>query len=202
MPENEAEAAGSSSKGRVSSPIATGGKGTFFEQHVAAYWLAHLLVRGIPPVLIDTAMLEVNFQTEHLGWQTDDFLIVCERLGGETQKLAGQVKRRFTVSAADNDCKQTIQDFWSDFKATDRFTPADDRLVLVTQRGTESLLKHFVGLLDCARAARDGAEFERRLAPKGFISNKVVQYCGELRRIIGDVEGQPVTGADIWPFLR
>lgn len=187
---------------RVSSPTATGGAGTFFEQNVAAYWLAQLLVGCIPPILIDTIVAEVHFQTEHLGWQTDDFLIICERPGASAQKLAGQVKRSFTVSAADDNCKQAIQDFWKDFKSSDRFSPADDRLVLVTLRGTDTLLKHFVGLLDCARAARDGADFERRLATKGFISDKAVQYCSELQKIIGDLKGQPVTAADIWPFLR
>ena len=43
--------AGTSIAGRVSSPTSTGGAGTFFEQHVDAYWLAQLLVRGIPPIL-------------------------------------------------------------------------------------------------------------------------------------------------------
>ncbi len=187
---------------RTSTPASTGGAGTFFEQHVAAYWLAQLLVRGIPPILIDNVVAEVCFQTEHLGWQTDDFLIVCERTGASPQKLAGQVKRSFTVSAADDECKQAIQDFWKDFKNSDRFSPTDDRLVLVTLRGTNTLLEHFVGLLDCARAARDGAEFEQRLAGKGFISDKAVRYCGELRKIIGEFEGNPVTAADVWPFLR
>ena len=187
---------------RTSSPASTGGAGTFFEQHVAAYWLAQLLVRSIPPVLIETVVAEVHFQTEHLAWQTDDFLIVCERPGPGVQKLAGQVKRSFTVSAADDDCRQAIQDFWKDFKGSDRFSPTDDRLVLVTQRGTNTLLEHFVGLLDCARAARDSAEFEGRLATKGFISERAVHYCGELRKIVGDLKGEPVTAADIWPFLR
>lgn len=187
---------------RTSSPASTGGAGTFFEQHVAAYWLAQLLVRGIPPVLIEAIVAEVHFQTEHLGWHTDDFLIICERLGAVAQKLAGQVKRSFTVSAADEECKKAIQDFWKDFKDSERFSPADDRLVLVTLRGTNTLLEHFVGLLDCARAARDGAEFERRLATKGFISNKAVHYCGELCKIIADLEGRAVAAADIWQFLR
>jgi len=35
---------------RVSSSAATGGAGTTFEQHVGAYWLAQLLVRGLPPI--------------------------------------------------------------------------------------------------------------------------------------------------------
>lgn len=202
LQEQQTAAASLLDTGRVSSPAATGGAGTFFEQHVTAYWLAQLLVGCIPPILIDTVVAEVHFQTEHLGWQTDDFLIICERPGAAAQQLAGQVKRSFTVSAADENCKQAIQDFWRDFKNSERFSPEYDRLVLVTLRGTDTLLNHFVGLLDCARAARDGAEFEHRLATEGFISKKAVQYCGELRKIIGDLGGQPVTAADIWPFLR
>ena len=66
---------------RVPSPISTGGEGVFFEQHVAAYWLAQLLIRSIPPILIDTGVTEVHFQTEHLGFNTDDFLVVCARAG-------------------------------------------------------------------------------------------------------------------------
>ena len=186
---------------RTSSPASTGGAGTFFEQNVAAYWLAQLLVRSIPPVLIETTVAEVRFQTEHLGWNTDDFLIVCECPGGVSKKLAGQVKRSFTVSAVDGECKKAVQDFWKDFKNSSLFSPADDRLVLVTLRGTNTLLEHFVGLLDCARAARDGAEFEHRLGTKGFISNKAIHYCGELCKIIAGLEGKAVSAADIWPFL-
>ena len=188
---------------RISSPTSTGGAGIFFEQHVAAYWLAQLLVRGIPPILTGTIVSEVYFQTEHLGWHTDDFLIVCERPGeAAVRKLAGQVKRSFTVSAANEDCQSTIRDFWNDFKNTDLFSPAEDRLLLVIQRGTNTLLKDFVGLLDCARVARDSEDFEHRLTTQGFISNKAIHYCDELCKIITDLEGGAVTAADIWPFLR
>lgn len=185
---------------RVSSPIATGGAGTTFEQHVGAYWLAQLLVGAIPPILIDATVAEVSFQTERLGWHTDDFLIAC-KAGGPVRNLAGQVKRSFTVSASDKECVQAVGDFWKDFNGP-HFSIAHDRLTLVTLRGTNTLLEHFVGLLDCARAARDGAEFEQRLATKGFISATAERYCGEVQKIIGDIEGRPVKAADIWPFLR
>lgn len=167
--------------GRVSSPAATGGAGTIFEQHVNAYWLAQLLVRGIPPILHDCAVVEVHLQTEHLGWHTDDFLIVGEKGSGARRKLAGQVKRSFTVSAADGECKKAVQDFWKDFKNPQRFSLETDRFALVSLRGTHTLLEHFSGLLDCARAARDGAEFARRLATPGFVSAKAGEYCSELR---------------------
>ena len=92
--------AGDSPTARVSSPASTGGAGTTFEQHVGAYWLAQLLVGAIPPIAIDTTVAEVSFQTERLGWHTDDFLVVCT-FGGVSRKLPGQVKRSFTVSASD-----------------------------------------------------------------------------------------------------
>ena len=164
MPENDSLEIGSAETGdRVSSPAATGGAGLFFEQHVDAYWLALLLVRGIPPILLDCTVDEVCLQTKHLGWHTDDFLVVGQNGSGQHRKLAGQVKRNFTVSAADDKCKKAVQDFWKDFKNPEQFSQTLDRFALVTLRGTNTLLEHFSGLLDCARASRDGDDFEHRL---------------------------------------
>lgn len=187
---------------RVTSPASTGGAGTFFEQHVVAYWLAHLLVRGIPPILRDCMVVEVKLQTSHICWKTDDFLIIGESGSGEQRKLAGQVKRTFTVSATDKDCRKTVQAFWQDFHNAGLFSPATDRLAIVTLRGTNTLLEYFSGLLDCSRAARDSTDFEHRLGAAGFLSSKAVSYCDEIRLIVSEVEGRDVTVAEIWPFLR
>ncbi|MDI6872292.1 MAG: AAA family ATPase, partial [Bacillota bacterium] len=194
--------AGPSSIGRVSSPASTGGAGTFFEQHVGAYWLALLLVHGIPPILHDCAVVEVHLQTEGLGWHTDDFLVIGQNGSGDRRKLVGQVKWSFTVSATDDEFKKAIQDFWKDFRDSQQFSLDTDRFALITLRGTSTLLEHFSGLLDCSRAARDGVEFERRLATTGFLSAKAVKYCNEIRTIIGELEGKSVSTAELWPFLR
>ena len=186
----------------ISSPVATGGAGTFFEQHVNAFWLAQLLVQAIPPILIDCTLIEVDLQTEHLGWRTDDFLLVGQNGTGEQRKLAGQIKRTFSVSASDEDCRKAIQDFWIDFNNPQLFSPATDRFALVTQHGTNALLHHFFGLLDCARNARDGDDFARRLARQGFIHARSVKYCNAICTIIGEIEGRIVSAFDVWPFLR
>ena len=185
----------------ISSPLSTGGAGTFFERDVAAYWLTQLLLRWIPPILIETNVIEVSFQTEHLGWKTDDFLITCEGAGAR-QKLAGQVKRAFTVSAAGEECRKAMLDFWQDFKSPARFSPASDRFVLVVQRGTDTLLGHFARLLDCARAARDGDEFANRVATPGFISQKAVHYVEEICKVLGEYEGRVISPSEAWPFLK
>ncbi|MHB9019814.1 MAG: nSTAND1 domain-containing NTPase [Minisyncoccota bacterium] len=187
---------------RVSNPASTGGAGAIFEQHVNAHWLALLLVRGIPPILLDCVVVEVSFQTERLGWCTDDFLVIGENGSGNPRRLVGQVKRKFTVSAADDECKKTILDYWQDFKKDQQFSAATDRFALVTLRGTNTLLEHFSGLLGCARSARDGAEFESRLATPGFLNAKAVHYCDEVRAIIGESEGSDVSAAAVWPLLR
>jgi hypothetical protein len=200
-PGTQANPAESPDRKIVSSPAATGGAGDVFEKHVGAYWLTQLLVGGIPPILIDCSVLEVNFQTEHLGWHTDDVLVVGKNGEGQLRRLAGQVKRTFTVSAIDEDCKGAILDFWSDFKNASLFSRSSDRLALVTLRGTNTLLEHFVGLLDCARASSDGNDFEHRLGTPGFISAKALSYCADVRAIIGEAEGKEVSAAEIWPFL-
>ncbi len=189
-------------KVQVSSPSSTGGEGVFFEQHVGAYWLAQLLTGSFPPILTDAVVAEVHFQTEHLGFATDDVLAVCERIGAASATLACQIKRSFTVSAADEECRKAIGDFWKDFRKANPFDPTTDRLLLVTLRGTDTLLEFFVGLLDAARAATDGEEFERRLSLKGFISKKSIRQCDELCKIVSGIEGVPVTAGGIWPFLR
>ena len=187
---------------RVSSPASTGGAGTIFEQHVDAYWIAQLLVQGIPPILLDCFVIEVHMQTGHRGWHTDDFLLVGQNRAGTLRRLAGQVKRTFTVSAADEECRKTVGDFWRDFTNDGLFSAATDRFALVTLRGTGNLLEHFAGLLDCARAARNSTEFAERLTTTGFISKKAVHYCSELRAIVGAIEERGITEAEIWSFLR
>ena len=189
------------SKGFVSSPVSTGGAGTFFEQHVNAYWLALLLVRALPPILRDCTVEEIHLQTGHLGWHTDDFLICCQDGSGQRRKLASQVKRTFTVSANNPECKKTMQNFWKDFNNSQQFSPDRDRFALVTRLGTTTLLQHFSSLLDSARASRDEADFKDRLATPRFFNKKSVQYCSEVRKIIGEFEDRDVSVGDVWPFL-
>ena len=82
-----------------SSPIATGGAGTFFEQHIGAYWLALLLVEACPPILLETTVRKVSFQTEHVGWHTDDALVVGETSTCIRRRIACQAKKEFSVGS-------------------------------------------------------------------------------------------------------
>ncbi len=190
------------SQERVSSPSASGGAGPLFEQHVGAFWLGLLLVRAIPPVFLRSTLERVHFQTQHLGWKTDDFLIIAQDPTGRQRKLAGQVRRGFTISSTDKKSKETVERLWMDFTDSNRFTSDSDALALVVQRGTASLLADLAALLDCARAVPDGQAFERRLAVPGLLSRKAIRHCDVIREVVAGIEGTRCDPADIWPFLR
>jgi tRNA A37 threonylcarbamoyladenosine biosynthesis protein TsaE len=186
---------------RISSPEATGGAGSSFEQKVGAYWLAQLLVGCIPPIFVDCVIQRVAFQTEHLGWHTDDLLITCAIGASQTKLLVAQVKRTFTVSVSDEECEKTILDFWQDFNNQQIFTP-NDRFLLITQRGTNMLLDHFAGLLDCARSAKDAEDFERRLTTPGYVSKKSTHYADEIVKIVKSTQSATCDRKTLWPFFR
>jgi hypothetical protein len=187
---------------RVSSPTSTGGTGTLFEQQVDAAFLSLLLVRGRPPILLDCVVTEVHLQTEHEGWSTDDILLVGENGGGTRRRLVCQVKLKFTISASDQECKDTIGDFWKDFSENSDFSSDNDRLAVATLRGTNTLLGPFATLLDCARTSRDARDFEHRLQTPGFVNATVVRYFEEIKTIVSERAGRPVTINDLWPFLK
>lgn len=186
----------------ASSPNSTGGGGTHFEQHVDAAFLAWLLVRAIPPVLTDCTLSAIHLQTERLGWKTDDLVVVAQNGTGQERKLVCQVKQTVRVSSADDEFKKTIGDAWGDFKNQGQFDPSRDRLAIITLRGTDAFLRHFAGLLDCARASRTADEFVARLETLGFVHAKVVHYFGEITRIIEEAAGEKVNRNDLWEFLR
>ena len=152
---------------KVPSPTSTGGGGDQFEQHVASYALGLLLVRAIPPILTDNGVVEVHFQIKHMGWRTDDILVVGERSGGSRRKLALQVKRSFTVSEKNEECRATLQGMWDDFWTEDQFDPSSDQLAITVLHGTSTLLQDFGSLLHCARAATNAEDFHHRLSTEG-----------------------------------
>ncbi len=184
----------------ATSPVSTGGGGTFFEQHVDALFLALLLVRAPLPILKDCQGEEVHLQADHLGWKTDDVLLVARRPDGVVRRLAMQVKRQFTISERDEACRKAFGDFWADFRGAE-FEPANDRFGLVTLRGTTVLLDAFNSLLDCARASVDAADFMRRLEVDGFLSKKARDYAATIRRILEDAGEAAPTDEEFWRFL-
>jgi len=185
----------------VSSPSSTGGAGIIFEQHVDAIFLAFLLVRAVPPVLTNCQVSEIHFQTKHKGWNTDDLLVVGTNGRGNTRNLACQVKRKFTISKTNIECKKVFADFWRDFSGG-VFSKEFDALALVTLHGTNVLLQHFTPLLDMARASIDAQDFIKRLETEGLLSISGRTHANTIRAIIDVENGRPINDEEFWCFLK
>lgn len=187
---------------QVSSPYSTGGGGTSFEHHVAATFLSVLLIRGIPPIIHDCILHEVDFQTERMGWQTDDMLLQGRRDDGFARRVAIQAKRSFTLSVSNNECQKAITDFWRDFNNTRLFDRTRDCLALVVQRGTDVLLDGLGTLLDCARACKDPTDFNNRLRTSGLLSKRSIEYADHIRKIVQQVTDVSYSDEALWAFLK
>lgn len=186
----------------TSSSASTGGAGTFFEQHVDAFFLALLAVRGIPPIFTKCRVVELHLQTEVHGLNTDGVLLVCESGTGSRRKILCQVKRTFSVSATDSECCKAIIDFWKDFRESPEFSVDHDAFAVITLRGTDVLLRHFGGLLEFSRHCRDVAEFEQRIAAKGVLHKTSKRYANEIRTIIEEHEQKSITTDELFRFVR
>ncbi|HEX7678349.1 MAG TPA: ATP-binding protein, partial [Thermoanaerobaculia bacterium] len=187
---------------QIANPASSGGEGTYFEQHANAYWLALLLVDSIPPVALDGTISKVSFQTEHLGWSTDDVLITSRTSSSQIRQLACQVKTTLTIGAGNDEFSATIVDAWRDFSSATVFRENIDAFAIVTQLGTNVVLRDFAGLLECARASATLADFEHRLTTPGFVNAQVRTHAGVIKEILETHEGGAVTGERLWRFLR
>ena len=165
-----------------------------------AMFLVLLLTRGIPAVFKNCQVMEVCFQTKHLGWETDDLLVKCSTDTNKNRQLAIQVKLTFAVRCSSDDCVKTFQDFWKDFKAKDRFIPDEDALLLVTSRSNTSL-DGLRNLLDCARNSSSVEDFTHRLN-SGYMSKPAKNCQQTIRNIVDESDSFDVDDAKFWNFLK
>ena len=191
-----------SQKKHIPTTQETGGTGTTYEHYVGAAFLARLLIGGICPIFTSSRLRveKVYFQTNLLGWETDDLLVICSSEGQEQKKLAIQSKRNFVLQSSDDDCKKTFHGFWKDFTNEDIFDPDNDALALATLPPSQRLSTGLRDLFDYARNSSDESDFAHRLST---VANKVVRnYSKSIRSIVCDGVSSEITDEQFWRFLK
>lgn len=188
-----------STEQRAASVMSTGGAGGEFERNLGAAFLGWLLVGACIPIRAQSVCAQVHFQTERLGWRTDDIAVEAVDDSGDRCWLLLQAKRQLRVSARDEDCIKAIQDAWVDFKS-DRFNATRDAIAIVTHLGTNRLLGDFNSLLTQARTSRSADEFQQRLAGHGTLSERSKGDYLTIREIVEQSTGT-IEASDIWRFL-
>ena len=186
---------------KATSPRATGNAGDIFEQYVGAMFLVLLITQGIPAVFRDCQVKEVSFQTQHLGWKTDDLLVTCSTNTNVKRQLAIQIKLEFAIRNSSDDFVKTFQGFWKDFKMAEKFDSDKDVLVLATQRSNVSL-DGLNSLLECARNSSNAEDFTHRLAIPEFLSRKTKDCKRIIKDVIEEIDSLDIREEEFWRFLK
>ena len=183
------------------SPAATGDRGGSFEQLVDVCYLSYLLAQGMPPFMRGGTLEEVHFQAEHLGWATDDLLVVGT-VAGHKRKVAMQVKSALVLTAENKECLQVFADAWKDSNNAAIFDPKRDGIVLVCGPLPVATYRRWRIMLDAAQATLDAADWLRRLALPGYLGKGASEAMNTLRSLLDAANGSPVTDAQLWEFSK
>jgi len=186
----------------VASVISTGGGGGDFERRIGAYFLALLLTKSFVPIFADAAPTRVHFQARRLGWHLDDLVVEVRSEDGQARQIAAQIKRSFTLSAADSECQDTIAAAWRDFSNTDKFQQGRDAIVLITFLGTNRIQHDVRWLLTQARAAATLSDFDSRRTGQGTLNKQAKADYDAIKEIVETAQGELVADEIIWQFLR
>jgi len=182
------------------SPAATGDRGGSFEQQVAACHLAFLLSRGVPPFLQGTTVEEVHLQAGHLGWKTDDLVLVGT--GPLRRQVALQVKSAFTFSADNKECQEVFSAACSDFNNAALFVRPRDGIAVICGPLPVATQRRLRIALDAARAALNPADWLNRLTLPGYHEHGAALAADALRALLTQANGTAVTDQQLWEFAK
>jgi hypothetical protein len=187
---------------QIASPISTGGGGTIFELKVQTGLVAALLVRAYVPVFNNATIQELHLQSEHLGYASDDALVIALDHTGRQRRQLWSIKREVKLTESDDVFGDVIADAWKDFADTKIFDSAQDAIILATGPLAAATYKHLLTLLEFARAASTAESFFGRIGRKGFTSEKSKEYLGVVRQRCDDAAARTISDDECWRFLR
>jgi hypothetical protein len=187
--------------GQVASPFSTGGGGTVFELKVESSLLAVLLVGGHVPGFDRALIQELHLQSEHLGYATDDALVLAIDGNGRRRRQLWAVKHEVKFTKADDAFREVIADAWTDFSDPKRFDCDRDAIILATSP-VPSTYKHLFTLLEFARAASNAEDFIAKVNRKGVVSKKSREYLRVIQELCEHTAARAVSNYELWRLIR
>ena len=134
-----------------SNPFSTGGGGTSFENCVQALTLIDLACGSFTRVFSSCPVQRVEFQTNRLGYETDDMLVSgVDPSVGKTRRLLYQIKHGISFLASNEGWRKCIDDFWRDFNNA-RLFDRDYDVFVVAVATLDKADRHFAKALTLLR---------------------------------------------------
>jgi tetratricopeptide (TPR) repeat protein len=147
---------------RVSSPKATGGRGTAFENRVQATRLLAMCLQtqctGAPD---GYTVAKMYFQARFFGHHTDDLVLDAASPSGELLTVRMQMKASLAATAANKDFKQAVGLAWLDFKST-KFRRGADVSLIISDTSSATKMAAAVEVSHSARASGRAEDWHTR----------------------------------------
>lgn len=184
------------------SPELRGGGGFSFEDAVAAVYLTALLTETVAPGIKTGIVTRVALQGAASGEPMDDVIVHSTLLDQSQVKLALQVKRQLTVSAAatNTDFRAVVLDAVETIRGGD-FRQGVDQVGVAT--GTVSAVTKRATIFVCefARGSDSFEHFRSRLFEPGFADEQKRGVFTNVSTILSDA-GQDEPDRTAYAFLR
>ncbi|MDR3712618.1 MAG: ATP-binding protein [Puia sp.] len=179
-----------------SNVFSQGGGGTVFEISIQTAYFISFLLGGQVPGLPDSHITYFRQQAGSLGYETDDVLMHCE---DETtqRRLLFQVKHQVTITADNDTFKEVVTAAWKDFNNAALFTPASDRVYLVTASLPMKVKKHLLAVLSWAKSKATVIDF---LNEVNRIAAKRAYY--DIFKTIISATTSALTDEDLFRFFK
>ncbi len=118
---------------KLSSSLATGNVGAFFEACVQASFVTLMATGGHSPCLRPWPIVECIFQGKVEGYHTDDFIAIVKNVAdGETRKLLCNIKHSIKFTRTSPVLASVLVAAWNDFVNPASFIRGKDEIALIT----------------------------------------------------------------------
>lgn len=184
---------------QLSSPYTTGGGGNNYERHVQAVFILSLLVDGFSPV-INCPISKLHFQAKHLGYNTDDLVVISTNLSGE-RKVLCQIKSDIKITQSDKTFQEVMTAAWNDFIGG-QFDAEFDRIALISSVVAKSSTRALIEIHEQAVQSESAGEFLQRIGQSNFINNDTRIKFGILKHCLCKAKGSELSAEELYSFCR
>lgn len=168
----------------IINPLAYGGQGFNFENHVQTMMTLIMLTDGVPPIFETGVIDSITLQAREEGLFTDDLMVYCtDTVDSKKKKLIIQCKSTISFTLSDVNYRDSIKKIWKDFNSEE--TTTDDVFVIATQSISKTDIVDLIEAIEFSHISKTYDEFESKISS----SQKKQEKIGFINQIVREEIG-------------